>query len=173
MTLGKISLLLFASVGIAFTSYDLLVDPAYHYGIQVIQGQWPALIAICVATYPIMDVQAEVHARKIARNQYITHWGAWLFRACIGICLASLYHCFNYDIWKVIQLSLFDAGWMGIVFDFRLNKHRGKEPLYVGKKDKKKDSLRERIFRRWRWGGMLLLILEIAWMVVWGWIYAT
>lgn len=173
MTWGKIFLFLFFSVAIAFTSEQLLVDPNYNYGFQIFAGRWPALIAICLATYPIMDAQAQVHAKKIARNIYISHWGAWLFRAAIGIGLASLYHCFNYNLWRVVELALFDAGWMGIVFDFRLNRYRGEEPLYVGQRDKKKDSLREKIFRRWRLGGLLLLILEISWMVVWGWIYAT
>lgn len=173
MTWGKIFGFLFASVCIAFTSSQLLVDPNYNYGFQIFQGRWPALIAICLATYPIMDAQAQIHARKIARGKYITHWGSWLFRAATGVGLASLYHCFNFDWWKVIDLALYDAGWMGIVFNFRLNAYRGKAPLYVGERDKKKDSLTEKIFRRWPLGGMVLLILEIVWMVVWGWIYAT
>lgn len=173
MTLGKISLFLFAALGIAFSSEQLLIDPFYDYGAYpFFSGLWPGLLAMCVASYPLIVWHAQVHAEKIDDGIYPTHWSAWVLRASVGIGLASLFHCFNYDVWKVFALACFGAGWCGIVFNFQLNDNRNKAPLYVGMPDKKRDGLIEKIFRRFgRLGGLLLFVVEVVWMGVWGWVY--
>lgn len=164
-TLPQIATGFIAGMGLVATS-QVLND-----GTGFFNSLWPALVGICSASYYMIDFQARMHAEKIEKGIYPTHWKAWLLRVSVAIAIASMFHAYYFIPVKVIDLALFSAGWCGIVFDFRLNIYRDKALFYVGAPDKKKDGLMERIFRRWRFGGLLLFVLELIWMGIWGYVY--
>lgn len=163
--LPRIATFFILGVGIASTSKILNDDRAFF------DSLWPALVAICVGGYGLIEYHAKVHADKIEDGKYPSHWSSWLLRAAVTLLIVLLYHAYYFEPVKIADLCFFTAGWIGIVFNYKLNLFRGLPWDYVGLPDKKKDGMIEKIFRRWKHGGKLLLVLEVIWMGFWGWLY--
>jgi hypothetical protein len=162
---------LFFIAGEAIASLSATLNPLpIPQAIQT-ESLWPALVGICVITYPLIDYHALVHAAKIKNGINIIHWKAFLLRAAVTFALCCLIHVYWFNMIKVVDLTIYAAGWVGIVFNLRVNRYRGKSRFYVGAPDRKHDSLEEKIFRRWKYGGQLLFGMEVVWMLVWGYVY--
>lgn len=175
--LKSIGLLLIIGVSIAATSRAL----NYPYGF--FDSLWPGLVGLMVAGWPLIELNAQKHAEKIARNEYPVHWQSWLLRAVIGVALCMLLHAYYFKLSKIVTLALFGACYFGAVFNIKLNLKRGLPALYVGNPDKKRDSLMERIVR---WfdglvqrifprlghvGGLVQLLALVGLMVLFGKLY--
>lgn len=164
MTLGKLAAGVILGLGIVCTSKTLNGPYAFF------EGTWPALIAICVMSYPLIELHAIYHTDKIKRGIWITHWKANVLRTLVGAAMVSLIHVFYFNLLKEAWLFAYAAFWFGIVFNLRLNKHRKLEPFYVGINDKK-DGVTDRIFTNMPYGGVVLFVLELSGMGLSGWMY--
>lgn len=188
MTYGKIFLFLLASMLIAYSSEFLLVDTIYYKWpswYPFINSYVPGLLAIMVVSWPLIKLQALLHAAKIKANIRPIHWKANVLRFFISLGLCSLFHFMTWDVWKVGTLMLFSFCWFGIVFNFKLNRYRGLNPFYVGIPDKK-DSPIDTIFfslfgrakvitlfnAKVQQAGIALFICELIGIFLTGWIYA-
>lgn len=163
-SLGKIALGLIIGLGIVSTSKILNGEYAFF------NSTWPALVGIIVATHFLIIAQAESHAEKIAKNIHPNHWLAGLLRISIAFALCNLVHAYHYNIHKVLLLTAFNLFYFGPVFSINLNERRSLPAFYLGK-DGKHQSFIDQIFNGLKYGGELLVLLEVIGMFIAAYLY--
>lgn len=162
--LYKIGTALVLGFGIASTSIPLNDHYAFF------NSLWPGLVGMCVASFYLIDLNAALHQKMIQQHRWPRHWRVNIIRALVAMALVSAMHAYAFDWLRIAYMLAFCACWFGMVFNHNLNKRRDLHPLYVGKPDKH-DGLIDTIFYYIPNGGLWLLIVEVAGMIVSGYLY--
>lgn len=163
-SLAKIALGLIIGLGIVSTSTILNGPYAFF------NSTWPALVGTIVATHFLIIAQAEVHANKIKANISPIHWAAGVLRVIVAFAICSLFQAYHYNLVKVCVLTLFSIFYFGPVFSINLNERRNLPKFYLGK-DGKSASAIDSLFNGYKYGGELLILIELIGMIVSGCIY--
>src|SRR5690349_19729884 len=94
---------LFFIISIGLISLGSLFNPGYG----IIDGYWVAWLAYAIVLHELATFQAISHYKKIEKGEWVTHWKANIVRSIFIIGLPFLYHAYNFDITKVVQLIIF------------------------------------------------------------------
>lgn len=156
----------FFIIAIAIISLGRLFNPGYG----IIGGYWVGIIAYALVIHEFATFQAISHFKKIQKGEWITHWKANIGRLMFIVGLPFLYHAYNYDITKIIQLIIFGFPYFGLLFNLKLNKLRGLKWDYVGINDKK-DAITDKIFSKIPHGGKVLFVLELITTIIFIYLY--
>lgn len=168
----KISLFFIIGIGIASLS-SILNHNEYGPEYAPFDSLWPGLLGFVVATYYLIDAQAYFHSKRTKIEQPINHWGANLLRGVVSLAVISLLHAFYWHWALVLTLMIFAAGYIGLVFNIRYNSYRGHPWDYISPTDEKNNSNTDKLFNNSKWGGRLLMGIEIIVLIITSYIYLS
>lgn len=151
--------------GIGMVSTSTILNDGFGF----FDSLWPSIPAMCLISFPLIEWQAIVHARKIRYAISPRHFFAGLLRGTVSLAIACLIHAYYFVPVKILWLMIFSAFWFGLIFNWQINHYLGKHPLYIGK-----NALVDKLFRKLgKHGGKWLIGFEIIGMAISAWFYIS
>lgn len=156
----KIGFAFIVGLGIASLS-SILNHNDYGMEYAPFHSLWPGLLGFVVATYYLIDAQAYFHSERTKKELKINHLGANILRGAVAGVVISILHAFYWHWASILTMLIFSAGYIGLVFNIRYNSYMGHAWDYISPTDDKPNSDTDKIFNDSKWGGRILMGIEV------------
>jgi len=123
-----------------FVGFILLSLSTYINGLDygIWAGPTPVILGLTLSCIWFIRLHAFYESERIMLKYTIIHWQRVIWRTAIALFIATFIHLFGEGftmraLWLIVTCAGYIGGLFWLLFDFLLNRDRGKELFYVSR----------------------------------------